>query len=46
MGMFDTSHLKTPLVCPVCGAEQHDHQTHAFDDVMADYEMSFGGVSG
>jgi hypothetical protein len=33
--MFDTIHLETPLRCPVCGAEQHSLQTHAFDDVMA-----------
>lgn len=39
MGMFDTIHLKTPLVCPVCGAGQHSCQTHAFDDVMADYQI-------
>ena len=35
MGMFDTIHLEAPLRCPVCGAEQHSLQTHAFEDVMA-----------
>lgn len=47
MGMFDTIHLKTPLVCPVCGAGQHTYQTHAFEDVMANYEIGSlvrGGV--
>ena len=39
MGMFDTIHLKAPLVCPVCGAEQLDHQTHAFHDILAIYEI-------
>ena len=39
MGMFDTIHLKAPLVCPVCNAEQLDHQTHAFHDIMATYEI-------
>jgi len=37
MGMFDTLHLKQPLVCPVCGGGQLSHQTHAFADVMADF---------
>jgi len=39
MGMFDTIHLKQPLVCPVCGGGQHSYQTHAFADVMADYRI-------
>ncbi len=39
MGMFDTIHLKQPLVCPVCGAGQNSYQTHAFEDVMANYEI-------
>lgn len=47
MGMFDTIHLKTPLVCPTCGKQEHTYQTHAFDDVMADYRIGSlvrGGV--
>ena len=47
MGMFDTIHLKSPLVCPTCGNQEHTYQTHAFEDVMADYRIgSFvrGGV--
>jgi hypothetical protein len=48
MGMFDTIHLKHPLVCPVCGGGQYSHQTHAFEDVMAHYRIgslvSGGGV--
>lgn len=39
MGMFDTIHLKHPLVCPTCGGQEHDFQTHAFDDVMANYRI-------
>jgi hypothetical protein len=39
MGMFDTIHLKSPLICPVCGGQKHDYQTHAFDDVMANYRI-------
>lgn len=47
MGMFDTIHLNSPLVCPVCGEQKHSYQTHAFDDVMADYRIGSlvrGGV--
>jgi len=47
MGMFDTIHLKQPLICPVCGGGQYTQQTHAFEDVMADYRigsMVSGGV--
>jgi hypothetical protein len=47
MGMFDTIHLKLPLVCPTCGAGQYNHQTHAFEDVMAAYRIGSvvrGGV--
>ena len=39
MGLFDTIHLKSPLVCPTCGRQEHDYQTHAFDDVMANYRI-------
>ncbi|MCU0777821.1 MAG: hypothetical protein MUF86_09175 [Akkermansiaceae bacterium] len=44
MGMFDTIHLKSPLICPVCGGQEHSYQTHAFDDVMANYRI--GSVVG
>ena len=47
MGMFDTIHLSPPLACPACGAEQSTQQTHAFEDVMADYRIGSvvrGGV--
>jgi len=47
MGMFDTIHLKNPLICPACGAQENDFQTHAFEDVMADYRIGSvvrGGV--
>lgn len=39
MGMFDTIHLTSPLVCPVCGGQENSYQTHAFDDVMANYRI-------
>jgi hypothetical protein len=42
MGMFDTIHLKNPLVCPVCGGHGHDYQTHAFDDVMTSIKTESG----
>ena len=35
MGMFDTIHVKTPLICPVCGAEVRSLQTKEFDCTMA-----------
>ncbi len=47
MGMFDTVHLAIPLVCPVCGRKENSLQTHAFDDVMAHYQVGSvvrGGV--
>jgi hypothetical protein len=47
MGMFDTIHLEFPLVCPACGGQEHSFQTHAFEDVMADYRIGSlvrGGV--
>jgi hypothetical protein len=47
MGMFDTIHLKSPLVCPTCGGQEQDYQTHAFDDMMANYRIGSrvgGGV--
>ena len=39
MGMFDTIHLKRPLACPLCGAEQNPYQTHAFADAMDHYQI-------
>ncbi len=47
MGMFDTIHLYTPLVCPTCGACETTLQTHAFEDSMAEYRIGSvtrGGV--
>ncbi len=47
MGMFDTVHVEVPLVCPVCGRNESSHQTHAFEDVMANYRIGSvvrGGV--
>lgn len=47
MGMFDTIHLKNPLACPVCGKEESSLQTHAFEDIMANYRIGSvvrGGV--
>jgi hypothetical protein len=39
MGMFDTIHVKPPLVCPVCGAEVHHFQTKEFDCVLANLRI-------
>lgn len=39
MGLFDTIHLKTPLLCPSCGAEIFDIQTHEIGDTMSDYRI-------
>ncbi len=39
MGMFDTIHLKTPLVCPVCGAGVSSLQTKEFACVMAHFKI-------
>ena len=39
MGMFDTIHLKTPLICPGCGAAEHSLQTKEFDATMAHYKI-------
>ena len=33
--MFDTIHVQTPLICPVCGAEVRCLQTKEFECVMA-----------
>ena len=33
--MFDTIHVQTPLICPVCGAEVRSLQTKEFECVMA-----------
>ena len=37
--MFDTIHLKTPLICPACGAEVRSLQTKEFDCIMAHYKI-------
>lgn len=39
MGMFDTIHFKTPLLCPNCGAEHRSTQTKEFDCVLAHLKM-------
>ena len=39
MGMFDTIHLKTPLICPTCGAEIRTLQTKEFGSVMAQFKI-------
>jgi hypothetical protein len=47
MGLFDTIHLQSPLVCPTCGTCETTYQTHAFEDSMADYRIGSvvrGGV--
>ena len=37
--MFDTIHLKTPLLCPACGADVRSLQTKEFDCIMAHYKI-------
>jgi hypothetical protein len=39
MGMFDTVHVKAPLLCPNCGAEISSLQTKELSDTMADYKI-------
>jgi hypothetical protein len=39
MGMFDTIHLKKPLICPDCGTEEISIQTKHFDSCMADFKI-------
>lgn len=39
MGMFDTIHVKTPLLCPTCGAAVRSLQTKEFDCIMAHYKI-------
>ena len=39
MGMFDTIHVKVPLICTVCGAEVRSLQTKEFDCIMAHYKI-------
>ena len=39
MGMFDTIHVKTPLLCPTCGTEVRSLQTKEFDCIMAHYKI-------
>ena len=40
--MFDTIHVKTPLICPICGAEVRSLQTKEFDCTMA--HLKIGSV--
>ena len=39
MGMFDTIHVKTPLLCPTCGAEILRLQTKGLSDSMAHFKI-------
>ena len=39
MGMFDTIHVKKPLICPACGAEESSLQTKHFDNSMAHFKI-------
>ena len=39
MGMFDTIHVKTPLLCPTCGAEMFSLQTKELSDSMAHFKI-------
>ena len=39
MGMFDTIHVRTPLICPVCAAEIRSLQTKEFDSTMANFRI-------
>ena len=39
MGMFDTIHVKKPLVCPACGAEESSLQTKHFDSCMEHFKI-------
>lgn len=40
--MFDTIHLKPPLICPACGAEVRSIQTKEFECIMA--HLKIGSV--
>jgi hypothetical protein len=39
MGMFDTIHVRAPLLCPTCGAEILSLQTKELSDSMAHYRI-------
>ncbi|HBJ88038.1 MAG TPA: hypothetical protein DDZ88_30115 [Verrucomicrobiales bacterium] len=39
MGMFDTIHVKKPLICPACGAEVFSIQTKEFDSCMFHFKI-------
>lgn len=39
MGVFDTIYVKTPLVCPACGAEILSLQTKELSDSMAHFKV-------
>lgn len=37
--MFDTIHVKTPLLCPTCGAGVRSFQTKEFECIMAHFKI-------
>ncbi len=39
MGLFDTIQVKTPLVCPHCGAQEPSLQTHELGETMTQYTI-------
>ncbi len=39
MGLFDTIHLKTPLICPACGADSTELQTKEFGQTMSEFRV-------
>lgn len=39
MGMFDTIHVKTPMLCPGCGAEHLSLQTKEFSNSMSHFKI-------
>ena len=39
MGMFDTIHVKTPLLCPTCAAEIPSLQTKELSDSMSHFKI-------
>ena len=39
VGLFDTIHVKNPLICPTCGAEVRSLQTKEFEPSMREYKI-------
>jgi hypothetical protein len=39
MEIFDAIHVKTPLICPTCGAEMLNMQTKELSDSMAHFKI-------